>query len=375
MTGFGRRWGSSSLNRAWNRCRNGYRGKFVANDLSIAQPPILVQEIGSFFVGGQVVTLTGLTPRGRVSTTGGPVHPIDPNGEIMARQMYVQYVRLAEPQSPSPLLMWHGGGMTGVNWETTPDGRPGWQMFFLRAGFDTYVSDAVERGRASWAPYPEVYPDAPYFRTSKEAWEETFRFGPAGSWHPDPERRRTHPGLRFPVTHFEMFLAQFVPRWGCNNDLIQRAYDALLQRMHGGSIVLTHSQGGNFGLSAAAAAPDRVRAIISLEPSGAPNPAEQDASRLQSVPHLFLWGDYLDRHSFWIHSRPAAERWRDALRDAGCDVTWIELPAMGIHGNSHAMMADNNSDAIAGIVLEWLRERGLASRPAEPSFNAYSAPG
>jgi hypothetical protein len=42
-------------------------------------------------------------------------------------------------------------------------------MFFLRAGFDTYVSDAVERGRASWAPYPQVYAEAPYFRTAKEA--------------------------------------------------------------------------------------------------------------------------------------------------------------------------------------------------------------
>ena len=66
----------------------------------------------------------GLPPRARVSTRGGPVHPIDPNGEIMVGQMYVQYVRLAAPRSPVPLLMWHGGGMTGVNWETTPDGRP-----------------------------------------------------------------------------------------------------------------------------------------------------------------------------------------------------------------------------------------------------------
>jgi hypothetical protein len=89
--------------------------------------------------------------------------------------------------------------MSGVNWETTPDGRPGWQMFFLRAGFDVYVSDAVERGRASWAPYPEVYAEVPYFRTAREAWEETFRFGPVGSWHRDPGARRTRPGVRFPV--------------------------------------------------------------------------------------------------------------------------------------------------------------------------------
>ena len=114
-------------------------------------------------------SLEGLSKRERVSTPGGPVYFSDPNGEIMVGQMYVQYVRLVKPRAVAPLLMWHGGDMTGASWEPTPDGRPGLQMFFLRAGFDTYVSDAVERGRASWAPYPQVYAEAPYFRTAKEA--------------------------------------------------------------------------------------------------------------------------------------------------------------------------------------------------------------
>lgn len=216
----------------------------------------------------------------------------------MVGQMYVQYVRLAEPASSVPLLTWHGGGMTGANWETTPDGRPGWQMFFLRASFDSYVSDAVERGRASWAPYPQIYPEPPFFRTAKEAWEETFRFGPIGSWSADPAKLSTHAGLRFPAAHFETFLCQSVPRWGCNNAATQRAYDALLQRLPCGVILLTHSRGGNFGLTAALHAPDRVRAVISLEPSGAPDPTKHDLSRLKGVPHLFLWGDYLGRHPF-----------------------------------------------------------------------------
>ena len=320
---------------------------------------LLIRDIGSFHIGGRMIRLQGLPPRERVSTPGGPVHPVDQNGEIMLGQMYVQYVRLAEPRAKAPLLMWHGGGMTGVNWETTPDGRPGWQMFFLRAGFDTYVSDAVERGRASWAPFPHAYAEAPYFRTAKEAWEETFRFGPAGSWHPDRARRTTHPGLRFSAAHIEAFLCQSVPRWGCNDALTQAAYDALLQRMDRGAIVLTHSQGGNFGLTAAASAPDRVRAVISLEPSGAPDPAACDAHRLAGVPHLFVWGDYLDRHSFWRASLPAVHRWADALGKAGCAVDWIDLPARGIRGNSHALMCDDNSDDIADIVLAWLRGRGL----------------
>jgi pimeloyl-ACP methyl ester carboxylesterase len=274
----------------------------------------------------------------------------------MTGQMYVQYVRLAEPRNSVPLLMWRGGGMTGANWETTPDGRPGWQMSFLRAGFDTCVSDVVERGRASWAPFPRVNPEEPYFRTAKEMWEEVFRFGPVGSWHADPTRRRTHSGLRFPAAQVEALLCRSVPRRGRNNVATQRAYEELLQRFDDGVVILTHSQGGNFGMAAALHAPQRVRAVISLEPSSAPDPDRLDARLLKGVPHLFLWGDYLDEHPFWLEARPASERWHDALQDAGCDVTWCELPALGIHGNSHALMSDDDSDVLAGLVLDWLLE-------------------
>ena len=320
-----------------------------------------VGKIGSFHVGGQLARLEGLPLRERVSTPGGPVYHEDPNGEIVVGQMYVQFVCLEQPRGCGPLLMWHGGGMTGASWESTPDGRPGWQTFFLNAGFDTYVSDAVERGRASWAPYPQIYPEAPFFRTAKDAWEDTFRFGPRGSWHVDPALRRTYPGLRFPVDSFEAFLAQGVPRWGCNDMLTQSAYDALIQHMDLGVIVLAHSQGGNFGLTAALLAPDRVRAVIVLEPSGAPDPAKSDAAGLKDVPHLFVWGDNWQDNEFWRRSRPASEHWHDALAVAGGDVTLIDLPQRGIAGNSHALMADTNSDDIAGIVLEWLTSRGFVS--------------
>ena len=233
-------------------------------------------------------------------------------------------------------------------------------MFFLRAGFDTYVSDAVERGRASFAPFPQVYAEAPYFRTARELWEDTFRFGPAGSWHPDRRLRNTYPGVRFPVDAFEAFLAQCVPRWGCNDALTQTAYDALVQLLDPGVVILTHSQGGQFGLTAALHAPVRVRAVISLEPSGAPDPATSDVAALQSVPHLFLWGDNWRDNPFWVNSRPAVERWRDALLSAGCNVTWIDRPERGIRGNSHALMCDDNSDEISVLVLDWMTAQKLA---------------
>ena len=342
------------------KLRNHYAGGVAKvtsrQDLKTAAP-LAVDKIDLFHVGGRMIRLDGLPMRERVSAPGGPPHRVDPNGEIFAGQMYVQYVRLAAPRAAAPLLLWHGGGMTGANWESTPDGRPGWQMFFLRAGFDTYVSDAVERGRASFAPFPEIYPEAPYFRTARDLWEDTFRFGPVGSWRADPALRRSYPGLRFPIAAFEAFFSQCVPRWGCNDALTQAAYDALVRRLDPGVVILTHSQGGNFGLTAALHAPERVRAVISLEPSGAPDPALEDPAKLKGAPHLFVWGDNWRDNSFWVNSRPAAERWRDALVAAGCDVTWIDLPTRGILGNSHALMADDNSDDIAGLVLDWLATR------------------
>ena len=76
---------------------------------------------------------------------------------------------------------------------------------------------------------------------------------------------------------FDTFLCQCVPRWGCNDVLTQHAYDSLMQRMEGGVILLTHSQGGNFGLTAAMSHPDRLRAVVCVDPSGAPDPRLHDA--------------------------------------------------------------------------------------------------
>jgi pimeloyl-ACP methyl ester carboxylesterase len=322
--------------------------------------PLQVSEIGSFHLGGEIVTLTGLPIRSRSSTPGGPVYKVDPNGDIGVGQMYVQFVRLATPRAPFPLLLWHGGGMTGATWETTPDGRPGWQMFFLRAGFDVFVSDAVERGRSGFAPFPEVYPEAPFYRTAKEAWEKTFRLGPPGSYATNPKDRHPFPNCRFPVEAFDLFMKQAVPRWSCNDGLTQAAYDALVAKL-GPCILMMHSQGGNFGLHAALGAPGKVKAVIAIEPSGAPDPAHSDPRSLTGVPHLFVWGDNVAGNDFWEKYKPQSRRWYEALVAAGVPAEWVELSECGIVGNSHALMMDDNSDEIAAIILDWL-ERAAVTR-------------
>ena len=207
----------------------------------------MVKEVGSFHVGGRTETLTGLPTKDVVFSPGMPAIKVDPNGEFEVEQMYVQYVKLAQPKGKVPLLLWHGGGLSGVTWETKPDGKPGWQQFFLNAGYDIYVSDAVERGRASWARYPgnlQERADLPHQEGSVGVVPHRAnlrsRWPACGAFE----------GQQFPVGHLDAFMKQGVPRWATNDAATQKAYDALVQKVCP-CIIVVHSQGGNFGFNAA----------------------------------------------------------------------------------------------------------------------------
>jgi pimeloyl-ACP methyl ester carboxylesterase len=315
-----------------------------------------VKEIGRFHVGGRQVTLTGQPERElRFSRTASAI-PNNQNGEIESGQMYVQYVRLAAPKAKYPLLLWHGGSLTGVTYETRPDGAEGWQMAFLRAGYDVYVSDAVERGRASWSPYPEIFDGYPYFRTKAAGWQ-LFRIGP--TWSADVTQRVAYEGTQFPVSDYDQFSKQFVPWWTTNNDATQAAYDALLRKL-GPCMIIVHSQGSHFAFEAARRAPDLVKALVAIEPTAGPDPDAIDLSGLRNVPHLFVWGDYLDRCKVAKDFVRPVRRYADALRTQGGKVDVIDLPEMGIRGNSHMMMMDKNSEQIAGLIQHWIASHHLA---------------
>ena len=320
--------------------------------LAACSSELALRDIGSMHVGGRPVTLSGLPVRDIVFTAGAPPFRSDPNGDFETGQMYVHYARLASRRAPYPMLMIHGGGLTGVTWETKPDGNPGWQMYFLRAGYDVYVADAVERGRASWSRFPEIYASEPVFRSKKEAWE-LFRIGPPNSYHTDPKRRVAHRGTQFPVETFDQFAKQGVPRWVTNDAATQAAYHTLVQKICP-CVIVVHSQGGNFAFNAALAAPDKVKAIVAIEPSGAPNPNLVDVGKLRDTPHLFVWGDYLDQPELWKKIVPAVDLYRAGLRAAGVSADVAELPKRGMHGNSHMMMMDRNSDQIAESIQRWL---------------------
>lgn len=316
---------------------------------------INVKVIGSFYVGGTTVKVDGLPKREITYSPGSPPVQVEQNGDFMTGQMYVHYTKLEKPVASVPILMWHGGGMTGVNWETKPDGQPGWEMYFLHHGWDVFTSDAVERGRSSWSRYPEVFKDAPFFRTKKEAWE-LFRFGT--HYDSDPSKRIAAPGTRFPIESFDEFVKQSVPRWTSNDVITQNAYDEYVKKACP-CVIMVHRQGGNFAYNAALKFPDKVKALVLLETSGSPDPDKTDFSKLKNTPMLWVWGDNTDSTQFWRDIVARQEKVRARIDQLGGIGDAIFLPKLGIEGNSHMLMMDNNSDQIAGLINEWLTKRGL----------------
>lgn len=322
-----------------------------------AHDPIVLKSVRGYHVGGERVTLKGVPSRDVQLVPGGPVFKSDPNGDHQVGQLYVQHFALASPRAKYPLLLWHGGGLTGVTWETTPDGRSGWHEFFMRAGHDTYVSDAVERGRASWARFPQINPGEPEHRTIDQAWG-TFRFGPEGGYATEPALRKFFVGQRFPQSAIDQFAKQFVARWTTSNAWIQAAYDELVRSV-GPCVILAHSQGGVFAFNAAQAAPDLVKAVIAIEPGAAPDPAQHDVKRVTHIPHMTLWGDYIEGSALWQRYRANVEAYTGPLKAAGGQTDTIDLPALNIRGNTHMLMMDENSDDIATIVNDWMKRAGL----------------
>ncbi len=314
-----------------------------------------IKDVGSFHIGGKQVTLSGLPEKELRFTPSSPPIKVNPNGEFEAEQMYVQYVLQSAPKSKQPLMLWHGGGLAGVTFETKPDGGEGWQMAFLKAGHDVYTSDAVERGRASWARYPEIFSSEPFFRTKKEGWE-LFRIGP--TWHADSAKRIAFPGAQFPTGAYDQFAKQFVPRWATNNAPTQAAYDALVQKVCPCAIVV-HSQGSTFAFEAARKAPHLVKAVIAVEPSGALDASKVDIAGLKAVPHLFVWGDNLDKNATWQSILPPIRRYADAVKALGGVADTIDLPSQGLKGNSHMVMMDKNSDQVANLIQAWMVKQGL----------------
>ena len=317
--------------------------------------PLLIQEQGSFAVGGAVIT----TPEGQ--TFHGDHAQVFYQVPARARRL--------------PLVLWHGAGQSSKTWETTPDGREGYQNIFLRRRFAVYVVDQPRRGRAGRSTQPMTLEPVRDEQTSFNifrlgVWPDFF---PAVQFSRDPEA-------------LDQYFRQMTPNTGpFDVSLISDAAAALFTKI-GPGILVTHSQGGGPGWLAAIKSRN-VRAIASYEPgsgfvfpSGEVPPAMPSASgpleasgipldefmRLTKIPIVVYYGDNIP---FTPNANPGQDNWRvrlamarlwaDAVNRRGGDVTVVHLPDVGVRGNTHFPFSDLNNIQVADLLSRFLATKRL----------------
>ena len=359
-----------------------------------AQKPLVLASYGYFFVGGRIDR----------SIEGAP----------MVGQMYVEYFIPRKRMSPHPIVMIHGGSQTGTNFTGTPDGREGWAQYFVRRGHDIYVVDQVARGRSAHFSQSEGPVQAANLARTEQRFVAPKRFN---LW-PQAKKHTQWPGTGKPGdAAFDAFYATQFPSldsYPRQQELSRDAGVALLDRI-GPAVLLVHSQSGAFAWPIADARPRLVKAIVAVEPNGPP----VYETELKGAPEWFA--DTGARKSSglgmlsltyqpplkareelvfvrqrkpdapglvrgWLQAEPArklpnlakvpililvAEASYHAafdhcaaayLTQAGVPNRFIRLEDVGIRGNGHMMMLEKNSDAVAGVIEDWLRKTLAAKR-------------
>jgi len=208
------------------------------------QKPILIEEQGSFAVGGTVITNTG---------TFDPYNQTPAGQTFHGDHTYVFYQIPADARK-YPLVMWHGIGQFSKTWETTPDGREGFQNIFLRRRFPVYLIDQPRRGNAGRSAAAGTITPTP----DEQGWFGTFR---VGIW---PDYFEGVQFSRDPETLNQYFRAMTPNIGPIDINVNTDAVSALFNKI-GPAILVTHSHSGGMGW-ATVIKNQQVKAIVSYEP-------------------------------------------------------------------------------------------------------------
>ncbi len=313
-----------------------------------ATSPLVIERQGSFFVGGRALRSDTLSTL--------PQYPAA--GTVTVDQVYVRY-QIPAAAVRCPVTLVHGCCLTGKTWETTPDGRMGWDEYFVRRGHPTYVIDQAWRGRSAsslaavnavraGAEPPERLPTV--FSASQEAAWVIFRFG--------PEYPQAFPGLLFPLEAEAELWKQLVPDWWADLPMPNPTVPGLseLARRLGGTVLVSHSQSGIYPFHTAALDTQGIAGIIAVEPAAVPAPGD-DLRPFLDMPVLILFGDFVDGSARWAPRLQACREFVAAVNAAGGRAELMSLPSMGIAGNSHMLMQDGNSLEVADLLLDWIARR------------------
>jgi pimeloyl-ACP methyl ester carboxylesterase len=350
---------------------------------------------GSFFIDG--------TPQFIAGKYISPSIFAADAGSSISGQMYVQYqLPQAQNNKQWPIVFVHGCCLSSKSWQTTPDGRMGWDEHFVRQGFDTYLGEQVSRGRSGFNALqyqkvlvgdasPNTNP-AILIATDTFAWN-VFRWGVhtcTTSPCSDPNNDTPHPDIRFPMNTVGVgagstltFYNQVIPDLNstlslassptCANGTCTPSNPntpfntpiamAQLANQLGGAILVGHSQSSGFPTMAALSAGSHgVKGIIQLETGCFGNLTQDNVNLLKNIPILVVVGDYTSPNT------PAScVTEMNQINGAGGDMSFARLPSLTpnslypgspgpIFGNEHMMMLDNNNLQVADILIGWINQ-------------------
>jgi pimeloyl-ACP methyl ester carboxylesterase len=340
----------------------------------------------------------------------------EPGRQVMRGAMYTEVWVPKQIRHVNPVVIFHGNGQTGVDWQQTPDGRPGWAYHLVDQGFVVYMVDYPARGRSAYVPLPGPDGKTPIdgnlgIRTALEL-ERIWTNARERGDFPLKMKHTQWPGAgKAGDPIFDNFIRTQVQFAGASTALAREAGVALLEMIGQPVILLTHSQGGGIGFDVTEARPKLVRAMVTVEPGG-PQFGGADTAKVEPGPRdPRSWGLTTNRFEYdppatqpsdlkvvleekserpdevrcWMQEEPARKlvRWKDIpvlsisgdgtyhrvydpcipkfMKQAGVKAEFVRLETVGISGNSHMMMLEKNSDEVIRFIVDWVRKNATTT--------------
>jgi pimeloyl-ACP methyl ester carboxylesterase len=334
-------------------------------DQEAKSAPLTIQVQGSFAVGGTALKTPGTYNNNNPTAEGQSFH---------GDHLYAFY-QIPQNPKPLPIVMLHGAYQSGRSWETTPDGREGFQNIFLRRHFPVYIVDQPRRGRAGNSMVATTIEPTPY----DQLFFDQFRLGKWPNFFDNAQFSRSPKAL-------DQFFRSVTPNTGpYDAGVISDAMAALFDKT-GPAILFSHSQAGGPGWLTAIKSRN-VKGIVALEPGSGfifpegelpaamPSAAGTltpeavplaDFEKLTRIPIIIYYGDNFPieptserGQDNWRVRLAMAKLWVEAINKHGGDAQLVHLPEIGIRGNTHFLMSDLNNVEIADQVSKFLAEKKL----------------
>jgi pimeloyl-ACP methyl ester carboxylesterase len=337
-------------------------------DKAKGKPPLQLETYRSFFVGGERVT----KPDGTVRLDGHA------------------YVEAFIPHRPAafkklpPIIVTHPS-LSATIWLERANGEEGWALLFARAGYPVYVVDPPGTGRA--ARDRDLITELSQITQSSSnnwaGWKNGPEFGQLGFNPPGDPDTTPH---QFPMNQMptdeegvNQFLGHLMvyrinlPGVDAIVDPVRdAAYIALLEKIGEPVIWMGWSRGGLLGQRLITQRPELFKAFTPVEgcTPNLPTPQEWQAFLQTMVDHkipflhvnpdyardtsgVLALGQFLPSGSRCVQPFDVAAY----LRSQGVIADTIYLPDVGIYGNGHNYMLQNNADEIVDkVYLPWLKE-------------------